>query len=316
MQVQVRSVAADDLPGIDAYLRIRATVVPDDASSPEDIAWEDATYPGQGQRLLALADGEPVGAATVGRIHIYAEDHPADYLGAWVLPARRGRGAGTALLRACSDFARSRRKTAFQTWVSESEIEGVDFLVHRGFEVIGRDKSVALSLAGLAAPEVAPPPGFAITTLAERPDLVAGIHRVAVEAYPSIPSTTPLAVGTLEEFTAQEIDRPGTPKEAVCIAIDQRSGEVAGYAVLELARGDPRVAFHDMTAVRPAFRGRGVATALKRATIAWAIGAGLGELRTGNDEENAAMRSVNAALGYEPRPDYLTMRGPLTRERD
>ena len=66
-----------------------------------------------------------------------------------------------------------------------------------------------------------------------------------------------------------------------------------------------------MTAVRRAWRGRGVASALKRATIGWAIERGLTSLDTGNDEDNLAMRAVNARLGYRPLPDELTMRGPL-----
>ena len=66
-----------------------------------------------------------------------------------------------------------------------------------------------------------------------------------------------------------------------------------------------------MTAVVRAWRGRGLATALKRATIGWAIDHGLDVLQTGNDIDNAPMRAVNARLGYRPTPDLLTMRGPL-----
>ena len=53
------------------------------------------------------------------------------------------------------------------------------------------------------------------------------------------------------------------------------------------APGSTTTAWHDMTAVRPAWRGRGIASALKRATIAWAIANGLEALETGNDEANA-----------------------------
>ena len=66
-----------------------------------------------------------------------------------------------------------------------------------------------------------------------------------------------------------------------------------------------------MTAVRPAWRGRGIATAIKRATIAWAIDNGLAALETGNDEHNAPMRAVNARLGYRPIPDSVGLQGPL-----
>ena len=69
-----------------------------------------------------------------------------------------------------------------------------------------------------------------------------------------------------------------------------------------------------MTAVAPAHRGRGIATALKRATIVWAIEAGMRVLETGNDVENAPMRAVNATLGYRPIPDEIGLRGPLADE--
>jgi GNAT superfamily N-acetyltransferase len=78
-----------------------------------------------------------------------------------------------------------------------------------------------------------------------------------------------------------------------------------------LTPGSTTSAWYDMTAVLRAWRGRGVAVALKRATIGWAIAHGLVALDTGNDVENAPMRAVNAKLGFRPLPDLLTLRGPL-----
>ena len=75
---------------------------------------------------------------------------------------------------------------------------------------------------------------------------------------------------------------------------------MVGYASLLYDAASTTVAYHDMTAVRRAYRGRGIAGALKRATIAWAIEHGLEALDTGNDDDNAPMRAVNLALGYRP----------------
>ena len=66
-----------------------------------------------------------------------------------------------------------------------------------------------------------------------------------------------------------------------------------------------------MLAVRRAERGQGVATALKAAQIAWAVSAGLAELRTGNEERNTAARAVNAKFPYVPMPDFVAYSGPL-----
>ena len=94
------------------------------------------------------------------------------------------------------------------------------------------------------------------------------------------------------------------------VAIDTATDTVAGYASLMLPPvGRRRYADHDMTAVARAWRGRGVAGALKRATIGWAIRSGLDYLETGNDDSNAPMRAVNQRLGFKPRPDVVSMRG-------
>lgn len=309
---EIRPIDPGDEAAVGAYLRIRREVTPDDADSLEEVRWEDATYPGEVTRFLAELDGEPVGSASTGRVHIHVPGHPRYWLGLWVLPAWRRRGLGSALLGAASAAARAAGKSGFLTWVSEARDETLVFLGNRGFEVVGRDKIVGLDLRGLVPPAPALPAGFALATLAGRPDLVTGVHAVAVEAFPDIPTTDePIAVGSLEEFIARDMERSSIPKDAFFLGIDEASCTVAGYASLKLAAGSTTMAYHDMTAVRPAFRGRGVATALKRATIAWAIEHGLEELRTGNDEDNLPMRAVNAALGYRPRPDYLELHGPL-----
>jgi RimJ/RimL family protein N-acetyltransferase len=66
-----------------------------------------------------------------------------------------------------------------------------------------------------------------------------------------------------------------------------------------------------MTGVARAWRGRGLARALKAATIAWAMDNGLEALEGSNDIENAPMRAVNRRLGYQPEPDEIQFRGPL-----
>ncbi len=91
-------------------------------------------------------------------------------------------------------------------------------------------------------------------------------------------------------------------------------GEVIGYGQLGWEDRAARIASHEMLAVRRSGRGRGIATALKAAQIAWALDNGLSELRTGNEERNTAARAVNAKFPYRPLPDQLLYRGPLAPE--
>jgi mycothiol synthase len=311
MTIHVRRVddADEDLEAIEAIVN---AVSPDDPTSVEDMRWSDRTYPG-GARFLATLDGRAVGAASVGRIYMYPPEFPAFYARVNVVPADRRRGVGSELLAAVSEHAEAAAKRELMIPASEGRPDGVAFLLHRGFREYERSKSVRLRTTGMTPPPVDAPPGIEVTTLAERPDLVVGVHRVAGEAFPDIPGGgEPPSVGDLDAFRARDVDRPSIPHDAFMVALDSSTDEVLGYASLILAPGDQRrLAWHDMTAVARAWRGRGVAIALKRATIRWAIDNGLDELRTSNDPDNAPMRAVNATLGYEPLPDRLLMRGPL-----
>jgi GNAT superfamily N-acetyltransferase len=287
------------------------TITPDDSTSVSEMRWADETYPGN-RRYLAEVDGQPVGCATIGRIYVYPPDHPDAFAYLAVLPAEQRRGIGEALLVALSDAARATGKTGLHLRTSEGRPEGIAFLRHRGFTELERARMVELRLEGLALPVIEPPAGVTLTNLAERPELIDGVHALAIEAFADIPGgDTPMAAGDLAEFRARDVDRPGIPPAAFMIATDAATDDVIGYACLMFVPGSTTVAWHDMTAVARAWRGRGLATLMKRATIAWAIREGLVALVTGNDEENAPMRAVNARLGYQPLPDEVFLRGPL-----
>ncbi|HEX5827413.1 MAG TPA: GNAT family N-acetyltransferase [Candidatus Limnocylindrales bacterium] len=303
--------ARDD--AVSAYLRIRNEVAPDQPDGVDQVRWERATYPGQVFRFLALGeDRQPAGTATSGRIWVHGPEYERAWLGIWVLPGQRHRGIGHALYEACSREVHAIGKTGFETQLSERHADGHAFLRHRGFVETGRSKVVTLDLRGLEAPEPALPAGFTLTTLEARPDLLAGVHAIALDAFPDIPSgDEPMAVGTLEEFAARDVDRPAVPRDAFTVIVDDATGEAVAYASLMLAPGSRTLAWHEMTAVRRAYRGRGLATAAKLATIAWAARNGLQTLETGNDSTNAPMRAVNAKLGYRPAPDAVDLRGPL-----
>jgi GNAT superfamily N-acetyltransferase len=302
--------ATDDQAEFEAIAAIVTAVRPESPTSVEEMRWQDANWPGR--RFVAEQDGRIVGTATTGRIYAFPEAFERYWLGIDVLPDHRRQGIGSALLAAVSAHAREMGKTGLETSLSEIRTDGLAFLGHRGFEEIERAKSVRLELTGLAAPEVRAPDGIELTTLAARPDLVTGVHAVAELAFPDIPSADePMVAGSLEEFRKRDVDRPGIPPDAFMVALDAATGETVGYASLLYMPGRTDIAWHDMTAVRPSHRGRGIAIALKQATIRWAIEAGLTALDTGNDVENAPMRAVNARLGYTPLPDELMLKGPL-----
>jgi mycothiol synthase len=306
--LEIRPATSDEDLG--HIVRIITTVAPDDPTSVAEMRWSETAYPG-GRRFLAWLDGEPIGSGGVGRIYVYAEDYPALWGNIAVLPDHRRKGAGTALLATIAEVARLAGKPMLIGRTAGDRLEAIEFLEHRGFVEYERMKAVRLDLAGIEPPAIDPPSGIDITSLAARPELVEGVYGVAVEALPDIPGEGPMAPGSLAEFRVRDVDRDVVPAGGFAIAVDAPSGRVIGYANLLLVPGNDTVAWHGMTAVARAWRGRGVASALKRATIAWAAANGIEALETANDTDNAPMRAVNLALGYRPLPDEIYFRGSV-----
>jgi GNAT superfamily N-acetyltransferase len=102
---------------------------------------------------------------------------------------------------------------------------------------------------------------------------------------------------------------PGDRPEATFVAL--AGDEVIGYAKFSLTSAQPTTAHHDLTGVKRAWRGRGVARALKATQIAWAKASGYEELRTRNEERNAPIRRLNEEFGYRPTIGRIYLKGPL-----
>jgi len=306
--LEIRPATTDD--ELAHIARIVTIVWPASPISVDEMRWQEQTYPG-GRRFIAWLDGEPVGAGGAGRAYSFPPDFPGFWSNLSVLPQRRRQGIGGALLAAISGVARDAGKTMLLGTTTSDRTDSIDFLEHRGFREHERMKVVRLDLAGQTAPAIEPPAGVTISSLEAHPDLVPSVYDVAREALPDIPGDGPEPPATLEEFRTRDVDRAIIPAGGFVIAIDDATGRVAGYANLMLVPGRTTVAWHGMTAVARAWRGRGLARALKAATIAWALDNGLEALEGSNDIDNTPMRAVNRRLGYQPEPDEIQFRGPL-----
>jgi GNAT superfamily N-acetyltransferase len=83
-----------------------------------------------------------------------------------------------------------------------------------------------------------------------------------------------------------------------------------GYAKFSLTEAQPTVAHHDLSAVKRAWRGRGIARALKAAQITWARANGYTELHTRNEQRNEPIRRLNESFGYRPGIGRIYLVGP------
>jgi GNAT superfamily N-acetyltransferase len=221
----------------------------------------------------------------------------------------RRRGAGTALYEALSDWARERGIEIVVAVVADNDPASLAFAERRGFTEERREKGVSLDLTTIGAPVVEPPDGVAIVSWAERPELARGIYEVYAEASPDVPGYEDEEHEPFEAWLAHDMSGPSDAPEATFLAL--AGDEVVGYAKFSLTTARPTHAYHDLTAVKRAWRGRGVARSLKAAQIAWAKANGFEELRTQNDERNEPIRRLNLEFGYAPAIGRIFLHGPL-----
>jgi GNAT superfamily N-acetyltransferase len=221
----------------------------------------------------------------------------------------RGRGVGSALLDALSDWARVLAYAELQGPVKEIDGDSLRWAAHRGFTEVGRNSMLVLDLTAIDAPAVAAPDGIEIVTWAERPELVEGMYAVAQEAYPDIPGEEDAEMEPFAQWLSMDMQGSGDRPEATFVALAE--GEVVAYAKLALSLARPTVAMHDITGVKRAWRGRGIAGALKSAEIAWAKESGYVRLETQNEERNEPIRRLNQRHGYVVEPGSVAVRGPI-----
>jgi GNAT superfamily N-acetyltransferase len=250
--------------------------------------------------VVARLVGEPAGC---GFVDPWPDDLAPAHL--VIVPALRRRGIGSALLADLGHRALEAGRPELEGEVVESDVGSQEYLGRRGYRVVGGEQAVALDLTALEPEPAQVPAGVEIVALADRPELAEALFVIGIEAAADIPGHT--GDMSFEQWRAIELDRPTRRRDLLFVAVVD--GEPVGYVSMDdYGRGG----HNGLTAVRRAWRRRGIATALKRMQIAAAKRAGFERLITGSEERNLAMRTLNAKLGYRPEPSWstLTMRGP------
>jgi len=289
---------SDELASLEVY----NTVWPHDAVTIEAVhSYRDSAQ--DYIDYLVREDGVILGSA-VGAIFAYRARRVVTLI--TVLAGQRRRGAGTALYKAISMWASERRARELEVSVSSDDPESLSYAQRRGFIEVRRQVGLVLSLAGVSPSRVQPPAGIEIVTWAQRPELARGMYEVDLEIHSDIPGFEDVALEPFEDWMAHNMQRPADSPEATFIALDGE--EVVGFAKLSLTA--PTAAGHAMTAVKRAWRGRGIAGALKATEINWALANGYTELHTSNEERNAPIKRLNARLGYRPGIGRIHLVGP------
>jgi mycothiol synthase len=290
--MRLRRLGGDEL---EAYADVWNALTPDEPISAEQQA-ERLERDARRLHLLAEDDGVAVGCGFAG-----PSDSPGrGFLQPRVLPEARRHGIGSALLR---DLAAHLHLEGFET--ASSHVDGNDsgslaFAERFGFEEVDRQVEQVRTVGD--EPRVEPPPGVALATIAERPELLREAYDLASEGYADLATSFEVVV-PLEDWLRDEATYP----EGSFVAL--AGDEIVGYS--GLCRRPDGTAEDGLAVVRRAWRRRGLATALKRAKLAWAAENGIREIVTWTQRGNEGMRAVNERLGYRYRSVSVTVRASL-----
>jgi ribosomal protein S18 acetylase RimI-like enzyme len=227
------------------------------------------------------------------------------WIGAGVELGHRGRGIGRHLTEALEGEAR--KLGALRLWASTrvADERDVRFLHRQGFVVKLHNWQSVLELA--SAPDLGPGTGDAlrldgieITTLAEEgpsdPEVLDRVYALAAATLGDAPRLGAYVPPTFAQFAGMMLETPGFFPDAFFLA---RSGSrYVGMSNLERMGAEPDKLHQIFSATHREFRGRGIATELKRRGIRLARERGFRFLITENDSLNTPIWSINERLGY------------------
>jgi ribosomal protein S18 acetylase RimI-like enzyme len=299
-----------------AMVRIEDAVFPEYPETAEEIQAFEARLRGGGYtsvRAVAVTlAGDAVGYSHFR--HIPDQFDPGRYhVSVFTHPNWQRRGVGSALFDHMLGALAARGARAIESFARESMPEAIAFLQHRGFRETLRTWEVRLDLARFdPVPfagylERARDAGVVITTLAEEhqrdPEALRRAYELRKAIMAEIPAPVPFTPPPFEHYLRSTLESPRALPEAYFIA--KVGDRHVGEANLQRPAGG-RALYHDVTGVLPAYRGHGVAVALKLATIAYGQAHGYAEIWTWNDAGNAGMLAINDRLGFARQPAWIT----------
>ena len=292
MSIEIRVAESD--ADLEAWRQVRIAVLPDERCA--SVEWMRKSMTPERVYLLAEVDGVVAGSGLAGRSDFgYAGLHPR------VLPAFRRRGVGTALLRALAAHAVDHGFDQAGTNVDDPG--SLAFSERFGAVEVDRQIEQVREVGDEPAPVV--PEWLEIVSVADRPELwTAAYDPLALQAFADMATYRPIVV-TREQWERDWLDWP----EGMLIAVAE--DEIVGCAGLERDVDEPTRAENALTAVLRGWRGRGIATSLKRATLTLAAAKGVRQIYTWTQTDNEGMRALNEQLGYRYRGVSITVRADL-----
>ena len=303
MTLEIRPVSGYE--ELERWVEARNEVLPDDPDSAELMALVRASELDHVD-LVAFDGGEIVGTGMLaGDPASLESSHP--YVEVTVRESYRGRGVGSALLRDLSERARRLGKKGLACESRAHDDYSITFLERRGFAATGSAAMYDLDLAAFDDTPPTPPEGVTLAMVADRPDLLQGMYRVAELTFPEMGGYQARQTRSFLDWQLYQLGSPGIAFDMSPVAL--AGDDVIGFATL-IRRPDGLTAEHRMAVVLPDWRRKGVATTLLRTQLAAAKRANI-QTVIGWVRSRHVGVVYGPRLGFEPRAETIEFRGPL-----
>ena len=321
VEIDVKT-ASDDVLLRGAEFILLAEADPNETSTPRAVvdSWRSMPDTLTQKAVHAQHDARIVGRAGLFWLDEEESRASAD-VGVRVLPDVRGRGIARMLLGAVVGLVPDAVDTVR---TSASTEDGIAFARHFAFEPAHRTSTNRLVLDQVDRDVVdtwaQDIQGFSVIAIDGRvPDDLApqfaDLWNVMGDAprgdHP--PRARAMTVERIRSFEQQLTD---------ClvwhlIARDDVSGELAAFTTVIIDPQAPGTVFQQDTAVRPQFRGRGVAKLLKARMLQRILTEceDSRDVRTNNADANAAMVAINNRLGFEQYRAVTELQAPIAHVR-
>jgi RimJ/RimL family protein N-acetyltransferase len=149
--------------------------------------------------------------------------------------------------------------------------------------------------------------GVRITTLAEElphdPTALPRIYALNTDIGADIPQPDRFTPPDFQMSVDHFVESPRAIQEAFFLAVVD--DDYAGFSNLQKPKQGDWL-HQGTTGVRRAYRGRGIATALKVRTVEYAKALGVREIRTWNEIRNTGILAINDRFGFVRQPAWIT----------
>jgi mycothiol synthase len=307
----LRDFQSTDIP---ALVSIVNRTYPDTPTTVEQEEYWERTYPQNNPRLRFTV--ETTGGTVVGQgscmFPFWMQNSMGVYsIYAVVDPEWRGRGIGRALFARLEPYAWQQGAQRLWTDCREDHADAIRFLEAAGYRQYGVRFEQTFDLTAFD-PELyrhaiarMEAEGYTLTTFAEeralRPDAERALYELYRVTLLDVPFPGDAVIEEPFDLWQKHLESPSSDPAFIFLA--KHGDELVGLTEMGLPKEGP--AQTNMTGVLREHRGKGVALALKLASLKALQVRDYTETRTQNDTLNPTILHLNEKLGYRRLPGWL-----------